>query len=55
MRSSHFLLAIVLGALASIPAVPTVATAQIKPGKSEADKAARESARQDFLGRFRKE
>jgi parvulin-like peptidyl-prolyl isomerase len=36
------LLAIVLGALASIPALPTVATAQIKPGKSEADKAARE-------------
>jgi parvulin-like peptidyl-prolyl isomerase len=36
------LLAIVLGALASLPAFTTVATAQIKPGKSEADKAARE-------------
>jgi peptidyl-prolyl cis-trans isomerase SurA len=40
VRSSSFLLAIVLGVLASLPAA--TATAQIKPGKSEADKAARE-------------
>jgi parvulin-like peptidyl-prolyl isomerase len=40
VRSSSFLLAIVLGALVSLPAV--TATAQLKPGKSEADKAARE-------------
>lgn len=40
MRSSSLLLAVVLGALASLPAV--TAMAQMKPGKSEADKAARE-------------
>lgn len=42
MRSSSLLLAIVLGALASLPVGASLATAQIKPGKSEADKAARE-------------
>jgi peptidyl-prolyl cis-trans isomerase SurA len=40
VRSSSLLLAVVLGALASLPAVTAIA--DIKPGKSEADKAARE-------------
>jgi peptidyl-prolyl cis-trans isomerase SurA len=40
VRSSTLLLAVVLGALASLPAVTAVA--DIKPGRSEADKAARE-------------
>ena len=40
MRSCSLLLAVVLGALASFPAATAIA--DIKPGKSEADKAARE-------------
>ncbi|HET7504728.1 MAG TPA: peptidylprolyl isomerase [Kofleriaceae bacterium] len=40
MRSSTLLLAVVLGVVASLPVLPAVA--DIKPGRSEADKAARE-------------